>query len=89
MVFLMKFYQDRCVWWITKFGNFDHFLWDKPKLFPYPSVKFGGFEIGGKFKIQTSSLLTNLSVDKKQRVQLEELYRTAIVHKSLVMGYLY
>jgi len=31
-----------------KFGFKGVFLWDKPKLFPYPSGKFGDLRIGGK-----------------------------------------
>jgi hypothetical protein len=31
-----------------KFGFKGVFLWDKPKLFPYPSGKFVDFGTGGK-----------------------------------------
>jgi hypothetical protein len=60
----MKFYQDRCVWWITKFGYFDHFLWDKPKLFPYPNGNFGDYEMVKKPIINAPLKLMNLHVKK-------------------------
>jgi hypothetical protein len=32
----------------TKFGIQGLFLWEIPKLFPYPNGNFGGLRIGGK-----------------------------------------
>jgi hypothetical protein len=55
----MKFYYDCFVRWIIKFGNPNLFLWDKPKLFPYPSGKFGGLSIGGKWKMRSSLEVSN------------------------------
>jgi hypothetical protein len=49
----------------TKFGIHGLFLWDKPKLFPYPSGKFGDLGKGEKGIMRIDKLLLNRSVNKE------------------------